>query len=251
MDRPGELRRHPIAAVPASASMPVSDERPHRVPLWMLITLAAAFVLALSLLAARYTMSAYLVRRQQEREAAYQAVLNNHPISWQGYIEAYAEENNLDPAFVAAIIMNESSYRPTAESNIGARGLMQLMPDTAEWIARKLNIQSFNFDMMYDPETNIRFGCWYLGYLSRLFQGDPASVSAAYHAGQGQVTTWLSSKALSKDGVTLDLNAMEDGPTKSYAKKVIQAHGIYRALYFTPAEEAAPADGAASAAASL
>ena len=79
-----------------------------------------------------------------------------------------------------------------AESSVGARGLMQLMPDTAEWIAGKKKVSGYAFERMYDPESNISFGCWYLRYLANLFHGDPVCVSCAYHAGQGQVTAWLS-----------------------------------------------------------
>lgn len=101
------------------------------------------------------------------------------------------------------IILNESSYRTDAESSVGARGLMQLMPDTAEWIAGKLDVENYSFAMMYDAETNLRFGTWYLGYLGKLFQGDPTLVACAFHAGQGEVRGWLSDPALSEDGVTL------------------------------------------------
>ena len=95
--------------------------------------------------------------------------------------------NVLAPAYVAAIIRNESSFQPRAESAVGARGLMQLMPDTAEWIAHKLGVEGYAFERMYDPASNIRFGCWYLNYLSKMFLGNPVCVTAAYHAGQGQV----------------------------------------------------------------
>ena len=80
---------------------------------------------------------------------------------------------------------------------------MQLMPDTAEWIAHKLKLDHYAFVQLYDPETNIRFGCWYLNYLSSLFHSDPFCVICAYHAGQGQVSSWLSNPVYSSDGVRL------------------------------------------------
>ena len=161
-------------------------------------------------------------------------------------IERYAAEYNLSPAFVCAIIRNESSFQPRAESGAGARGLMQLMPDTAEWIAHKLEVSGFAFERMYDPESNIRFGCWYLNYLSRLFLGDPVAVTAAYHAGQGQVKVWLSDPFLSEDGYSLALSALPDGPTKNYSGRVTRDYGIYKEKYFSPAEHPADADAAAS-----
>ena len=99
-----------------------------------------------------------------------------------------------------------------------------------------MKISGYAFDRMYDPQSNIRFGCWYLRYLSGLFRGDPVCVACAYHAGQGQVTAWLSDPALSDDGVTLHLERMADGPTKTYVGRVTKAYGIYQALYYNGAD---------------
>lgn len=207
-------------------------KRMERFPRWLTVLLVVTAFCILAMIAAQQLMQAYLKTQSDAREAAHQSVLDNHPLSHRDSIKLYAAENNLQPAFVAAIIMNESSFRTMAESNVGARGLMQLMPDTAQWIAGKLKLNGYTFDMMYDADSNIRFGCWYLGYLSRLFHGDPVSVAAAYHAGQGQVATWLSDPSLSPDGINLNLEAMEDGPTKTYARRVTESYGIYQVLYF-------------------
>lgn len=217
---------------PAQMQRPPKAQARPRMPLWMSVTLVVlAFVLA-GLFTAKSLMEAYLVTRQQERQAAYQRVVDAHPIYFKNIIEQYAEENNLHPAFVAAIILNESSYRTDAVSSVGARGLMQLMPDTAEWIAHKLNVSGYSYDRMFDAESNIRFGTWYLGYLAKLFRGDPVLVAAAYHTGQGEVTSWLSDRSMSEDGVTIALENMIDGPTKAYARRVTQAYAIYEALFY-------------------
>ena len=230
-------------AAPEDAAPPVM-ERPKaparrarstpewRMPPWLTGCLTGMLLLVMVLLAAQGLMQAYLKQRAGEREAAYQRVVDSHPIYYKDLIEQYAAENNLKPAFVAAIILNESSFRTDAESSVGARGLMQLMPDTAEWIAGKLDMDYFHFDFMYDAEMNIRFGTWYLGYLSRLFRGDPVSVASAYHAGQGTVTRWLSDESKPRDGVSLNLDSLSDGPTKTYAGRVTQAYAIYEALYY-------------------
>ena len=186
-------------------------------------------------------MSAYLTRQAEKHQAEQQAIWNNYPMVFQDMLEKYAAEYNLHPAFVASIVRNESSFDPLAESNVGARGLMQLMPDTADWIAGKLKINSFSFDRMWDPESNVRFGCWYLNYLSRLFRGDPVCVACAYHAGQGKVTSWLSDTRISDDGITLSLSRLSDGPTKTYAGRVIRSYGIYKALYYEADSDSAPA----------
>lgn len=204
----------------------------YRMPWWITACIVGLMFVSLALLAAQNMMQAYLTQRQQEREAAYQAVVDAHPMYYTDLIARYAEEYNLRPAFVTAIILNESSFRTDAESNVGARGLMQLMPDTAEWIADKLDVSGYSFERMYDAESNIRFGTWYLNYLSKLFRGDPVAVACAYHAGQSTVASWLSDRSISPDGMTLPLENLPNGPTKTYAGRVTQDYGIYDALYF-------------------
>ena len=168
-------------------------------------------------------------RRRLEAEAAERA---QHPLYYADTITAYADAQKLDPALVAAVILCESSYDPKAESRLGARGLMQLMPDTAEWVAHKLGEDGadYSFDNLYDPQTNIRFGTWYLGYLSRRFNGDATKIVCAYHAGQGNVDSWLKNPQYSSDGVTLDVIPTQD--TATYASRVLRARDIYRKYYF-------------------
>lgn len=218
------------------------QKKKQKLPGWLTTALSLSVIGVMALVAAYYLMQAYLVTQENERIAAYEAILDNYHVTesadgtlrvtWQDAIEKYAAEYNLQPAFVTAIIRNESSFRTGAESSVGARGLMQLMPDTAEWIAGKLDDYSYTFDSMWDAETNIRYGCWYLGYLSRLFHGDAMLVSAAYHAGQTSVTQWLSDPAKSADGVSLNLDALADGPTKQYIGRVTQTYGIYQSLLY-------------------
>ena len=245
------LERPPRAAASRKRPQEKVKADAHRMPTWLTITICVCILLCGALFAGECLMRAYLTQRQNEREAAYQRVVDAHPLpsDIRTLIEQYAAENNLQPAFVASIVLNESSYRTDAESGVGARGLMQLMPETAQWIAGKLKLENYSFAMMYDAETNIRFGTWYLNYLAGLFQGDPTLVACAYHAGQGEVRGWLSDPGLSEDGVTLKLENLADGPTKTYAGRVTRDYGIYEALYYTPAE--APADVAADAGAGL
>ena len=214
---------------------PVPEKRRkagYRMPWWITACIIGLMFVSLALLAAQNMMQAWLTQRQQAREAAYQAVMDAHPMYYTDLIARYSEEYNLRPAFVTAIILNESSFRTDAESNVGARGLMQLMPDTAEWIAGKLDVSGYSFERMYDAESNIRFGTWYLNYLSKLFRGDPVAVACAYHAGQSTVASWLSDRSISPDGITLPLENLPNGPTKTYAGRVTQDYGIYDALYF-------------------
>jgi len=196
-----------------------------------LICLAAILVLCFT---AQMLMRAYLARRQEEHIAEQNAIDARYPLEYADSIRSIAGEYYLAPSLVAAVIMNESSFRPGVKSSVGACGLMQVMPDTAEWIAHKLQIDDFHIEQLDDPETNIRFGCWYLNYLSSLFSGDPLCVVCAYHAGQGEISSWLSNPLYSSDGITLNQESLPDGPTKEYAGRVIRDYGIYQAKYFGP-----------------
>ena len=204
-----------------------------RMPFWLktsLILLASVLLVGFTSL---MLMNAYLFRCSEQHAAEQKSIDDHYPLLYRDLIEQYAGEYNLSPAFVSAVIRNESSFQTRAESGVGARGLMQLMPDTAEWIAGKLKVDGYAFERMYDAESNIQFGCWYLNYLSKTFLGDPVSVSAAYHAGQGQVKAWLSDPLLSEDGYSMDITSLPDGPTKNYAGRVIRDYGIYQEKYFS------------------
>lgn len=183
----------------------------------------------------RSYMAAQEERRRLEAEAAERA---QHPLVYADLITQYAGSQSLDPALVSAIILCESSFDPQAESRLGARGLMQLMEETAGWVAHKLGEDdaAYTFDRLYDPETNIRYGTWYLAYLSRRFDGDAKKIVCAYHAGQGNVDAWLKNPQYSSDGVTLDVIPTDD--TATYASRVLRARDVYRKYYFPVSDEA-------------
>ena len=187
----------------------------------------------------RSYMAAQEERRRLEAEAAERA---QHPLVYADLITQYAATQDLDPALVSAVILCESSFDAQAESRLGARGLMQLMEETAGWVAHKLGEDdaSYTFDRLYDPETNIRYGTWYLSYLSRRFDGDATKIVCAYHAGQGNVDAWLKNPQYSSDGVTLDVIPTED--TATYAGRVLRARDVYRKYYFPVPDEAQEGD---------
>ena len=226
----------PISA-PAAGRV---KHHPVRLDRWLAVTLIVMLLAMIGLILAKALMETYLYTQQAAREAAHQKLLAEHPLPEQYLkaIEEAARENNVKPAFLAAIILCESSYRKDAESSVGARGLMQVMSETATWIAGKLDEESsYNFQMMYDPLANIRYGSWYIGFLSKMFAGDPVLVASAYHAGQNKVSEWLMNPDYSLDGQTIHINDMADGPTKQYAQRVVSAYAIYERLYFTKEEQ--------------
>ena len=220
----------------SSRKKPSGRKAAWQMPSWLKISLISfAVILAVSF-TAQMLMNAYLTRQRQTHEEEQQAIDRQYPLMYEDLIRTISAEYNLSPSLIAAVIMNESSFRPTVESAVGARGLMQVMPDTAEWIAHKLRMDNFKPVQLDDPATNIRFGCWYLNYLSALFNGDPLCVVCAYHAGQGEIASWLANPLYSSDGKTLNPDSLPEGPTKIYAGRVTKDYGIYKAKYFDQAD---------------
>ena len=143
-------------------------------------------------------------------------------------IRANAQEFNLEPAYVAAVVLAESSYNPNAVSSVNAQGLMQIMPKTAEWIAGKFD-ETYVEGCLFDPATNLRYGCWYLGFLMDRYDGDKKCSSSAYHSGQGTVDGWLKDPAYSADGKNLDVIPGSNADT--YVNRVLEYYEKYDELY--------------------
>ena len=222
-------------AAPEPVRKPDRRKESGRVPTWLTVSLIAAFMLCLALFAGEQLMNAYLKKTADAKREDYQRIVQQHPLydNYVGMVEKYAAQYNLQPAFVSAIILNESSWKPTAESYIGARGMMQLMEATAADINDDyLHIPGYTFQMLWDPETNIRFGCQYLHHLSLLFGGDPVAVTAAYHGGKGNVRNWLSDRSISEDGHSFPISSIPIKETRDYTGKVMRSFAIYDALYF-------------------
>ena len=184
---------------------------------WLLAGTVAALALGFLALGARV-----LLDRHPE------ITVQTYPVEYEDLIRAYAQENGLEPAYVAAVILAESSYRPEAVSSADARGLMQIVPSTGEWIAGKLD-ETFFEEALFEPATNIRYGCWYLGFLMDRYGGDMRCASAAYHQGQGTVDAWLRDPALSSDGRTLD--RIDSSATEKYVDRILKYYEQYEKIY--------------------
>lgn len=162
-------------------------------------------------------------------EAQYQKALRNYPVAYTNLIKNYATEYALDPYLVQSIMRCESSNDPSAVSDIGAIGLMQIMPDTGTWIAHKLDLDDvYTEQMLYDPETNIEFGCRYLRFLNGRFDGNIKQMIAAYNAGHGTVEGWLEDPNYSSNG---ELTTIPFEDTARYYEKVTAAYENYTTLY--------------------
>ena len=148
-----------------------------------------------------------------------------YPIKYSEEIKTYSAIYGVRRTLVFAVIKTESGYDEDCVSEKGAIGLMQLMPDTAEYIASLSGEETAD---IYDPETNIRYGTKYLAYLIEKF-GDERTAVAAYNAGEGNVTEWLTDERYSSNGRTL--TAIPFAETEKYVNKVFFSEKIYRLLY--------------------
>ncbi|HDJ30012.1 MAG TPA: lytic transglycosylase domain-containing protein [Candidatus Acetothermia bacterium] len=146
-----------------------------------------------------------------------------YPLRYEGMITDYSTAQGLDPYLVFGVIRAESRFRARAVSPAGAIGLMQITPATGEWIAGKIGMTGFTPTDLYEPETNVRFGTWYLRYLLDRFSGDVATALLAYNAGPGAAERW----AKGNEGVYPE--------TAAYLEAVQRAERAYRALYSLPA----------------
>jgi len=152
------------------------------------------------------------------------------PVRHMDIIEANA--GDLDPTWILAVIMAESSFRPHAESHRGAQGLMQLMPTTAEWVAQLMGMEDFDPDNIWEPGVNIALGSFYLNWLKRYYQGDLTLAITAYNAGLGNVNNWLANPDFSSDGLTLDVIPFNE--TDNYLRRVTfnqRVYGVILRLY--------------------
>jgi len=158
--------------------------------------------------------------------AAFMAVSSLFPIRHMDTITANAGE--LDPALILAVIMAESSFNENAQSRAGAQGLMQLMPATAADIANRMGNTDFTPEQVWDSDTNIAMGIFYLNWLKARYNGNIDLALAAYNAGLGNVDSWLADSRFSQDGITL--NHIPFPETDNYVRRVHQFRRIYQIL---------------------
>lgn len=148
------------------------------------------------------------------------------PIKFQRFVGYASAEFGVDRKIIYAVINTESGFKRGAVSRVGAVGLMQVMPQTANWIA--LELDEDNFDLT-DPQTNIRFGTFYLSYFLEKY-GDLSTALACYNAGETISRTWMIE---GKDGaLILDASKITYPETATYIKKVQRSLKLYQLSIF-------------------
>src|SRR3954466_9652118 len=151
-----------------------------------------------------------------------------YPVRYGVIVRAHARNYHLEPALLAAVIYQESKFRPSVKSSSGAIGLMQLLPDTAKGIAVHTGGSKFRVDDLYDPELNVRYGSWYLRHLEEKNR-DERTALRAYNAGQENVDEWRQAGT----GIAFS-------ETRHYVKRVEHLKTLYRRGYGKELGETSP-----------
>ncbi|MFC5531306.1 lytic transglycosylase domain-containing protein [Cohnella yongneupensis] len=155
-----------------------------------------------------------------------------YPISFKEEIRLSAAKYDLDPLLIAAIIRVESNYKPSAVSPKGAVGIMQIMPDTAEWILKQDDFGQLSVKQAgNEVHAGITLGAWYVKELHRQFEGSLPLTLAAYNAGPGKVRQWLDEGRW--DGTEDQLSDIPYGETRHYVQRVLYYYKKYQNLYET------------------
>jgi soluble lytic murein transglycosylase len=152
-----------------------------------------------------------------------------YPLEHAGAIRAGAARYDLDPALVAAVIYAESKFDEHARSSQGAVGLMQVLPETADQIARESGGVTFTTEDLEDPRINVRYGSYYLRQALDAYGGDLRAAVASYNAGMGAVDEWVA--AARADGHGLRPKDIPFPETRAYVDKVLEARRVYREEY--------------------
>ena len=152
-----------------------------------------------------------------------------YPLQYDYMVRQYSYEDGVSPALVAAVILVESKFNEDAFSHRGASGLMQIMPETGEWIAGEMGIENFTPDQLTNVQTNIKMGTWYLAYLLHEFGGNKVLALAAYNAGRGHVDSWMEEYGWGKNFSEIEKIPFTE--TREYVKIVLLNEQQYTHLY--------------------
>ena len=150
-----------------------------------------------------------------------------YKLEYAEYVKKYANEYNVDEYLIYAIIKAESNFEPNAESHRGAKGLMQLMYSTAEDIAKRINV-NLNEDNILEPDININLGTKYISMLIQKYNNTNLAL-AAYNAGSGNVDGWIEKGTLKSDGS--DIENVPFTETNNYVRKILRDYEIYKNIY--------------------
>ncbi|GHC18342.1 murein transglycosylase [Kushneria pakistanensis] len=185
--------------------------------------------------AQRPTLTQYALTQQWYDLTIYAAIRGDHwnALNWrfpQGYAELFQKwgrSRNIDPWLLMALARRESSFNPQAQSPVGARGLMQLMPGTGQHVSQQLGVPWQGVSSLEDPETNVMLGSAYIRDMAARYSGNRIAASAAYNAGPGRVDRWL---AQSDEPFDLFIEEIPFRETREYVQAVLTYRAIFEGL---------------------
>lgn len=152
-----------------------------------------------------------------------------YPFPYKETIYRYAIENEVDPILVVSVMRTESKFASAAKSPKGAAGLMQMMPETASWVASQMEDANFSLEQLNDPEVSIRLGTWYLASLKKEFKDNEVLMLAAYNGGRGNVNKWMQQYEWPMSFAAIDQIPFKE--TREYVGKVLRNKQHYQELY--------------------
>lgn len=149
-----------------------------------------------------------------------------YPFPYEEIIEQWSKQRQLNPMLVTALIRQESRFEPKIESSAGALGLMQVMPETGEWVAKQTGLKQYSLE---DPENNINLGTWYLNYTHQEYADNSLFAVASYNAGPGSVADWI--KRFGTDDLDRFVEKIPFPETRGYVESVLGNYWNYLRLY--------------------
>lgn len=152
-----------------------------------------------------------------------------YPLKYNDYVTEASNKYNVEPSLIYGIIKTESEFDETAESNAGAIGLMQIMPETFEWLQTYTDDEYMTKNDLYSPKNNINYGTFFISYLLKKYKTEREAI-CAYNAGMGNVDKWLKNPDYSSDGKTLDYIPFTE--SRNYVEKVLKSRDMYNKLYY-------------------
>ncbi|MBQ7744439.1 MAG: lytic transglycosylase domain-containing protein [Ruminococcus sp.] len=189
-----------------------------------------AKVVIISIIAVALAVTAVLTATHFYKKTENNLEKSAYPLEYTDLVNKAAKDYNLQPALIYGVIHTESRFDPEAGSSVGALGLMQIMPETFDWLQEKRGESGkYTTEDLYTPSVNIDYGSYLLRYFLDYYGNEKCAV-AAYNAGF-EVSNWLEDPNCSPDGMTLDVIPYPE--TSEYVVKVENAKQKYIELYFS------------------
>lgn len=147
-----------------------------------------------------------------------------YPTPYRQYFQQAAANANLDPAWVFGLVRQESRFMDYAKSRVGASGLMQLMPKTARWVAKKMGMRGYSRKKIHDVRTNVELGTFYMHHTLEQMRGQAVMATAAYNAGPSRALKWQANRPLE---AAIYMETIPFNETRNYVQRVMANAHLY------------------------